>query len=69
MSCAYNDNNTTIGLILGTGTNACYFENKYNIELLSELSDSTNNDNYFYSDAPEVKYIKFIKETGLLNCV
>ncbi|XP_071495850.1 hexokinase-4-like isoform X2 [Diadema antillarum] len=26
MSCAYTDHNTYIGLILGTGTNACYME-------------------------------------------
>ena len=56
MSCAYNDKNTTIGLILGTGTNACYFEKKDKIELLSELSDSSNNDTYLHNDATEVKY-------------
>lgn len=27
MSCAYKDPSTAIGLILGTGTNACYVEN------------------------------------------
>ncbi|CAF3509053.1 unnamed protein product [Rotaria sp. Silwood1] len=27
MSCAYKDPSTAIGLILGTGTNACYIEN------------------------------------------
>jgi hexokinase len=27
MSCAYKDSSTAIGLILGTGTNACYIEN------------------------------------------
>ncbi|XP_041477382.1 hexokinase-2-like isoform X2 [Lytechinus variegatus] len=26
MSCAYSDHNTYVGLILGTGTNACYME-------------------------------------------
>lgn len=26
MACAYKDQNTSIGLILGTGTNACYME-------------------------------------------
>jgi len=26
MACGYKDQNTTIGLILGTGTNACYME-------------------------------------------
>ena len=27
MACAYKDPSTSIGLILGTGTNACYIEN------------------------------------------
>jgi hexokinase len=27
MACAYKDPSTAIGLILGTGTNACYIEN------------------------------------------
>jgi hexokinase len=27
MSTAYYDRKTAVGLILGTGTNACYFEN------------------------------------------
>lgn len=27
MACAYSDPNTRIGLILGTGSNACYVEN------------------------------------------
>lgn len=26
MACAYEDQNTRIGLILGTGSNACYVE-------------------------------------------
>lgn len=52
MSCAYNDKNTVIGLILGTGTNACYFEKKDKIELLPELSDANNN--YLYADSAEV---------------
>ncbi|CAF1050517.1 unnamed protein product [Rotaria sordida] len=38
MSCAYKDPSTTIGLILGTGTNACY------IESLDKVG--TWNDNY-----------------------
>ncbi|XP_072027138.1 hexokinase type 2-like [Amphiura filiformis] len=33
MSCAYNDQNAFIGLILGTGTNACYMEKLQNVEL------------------------------------
>ncbi|XP_071948900.1 hexokinase-2-like [Antedon mediterranea] len=33
MSCAYTNPNCYIGLILGTGTNACYMENLDNVEL------------------------------------
>lgn len=33
MSCAYTDQNAFIGLILGTGTNACYMEKLENVEL------------------------------------
>jgi len=32
MACAYKDPNTAIGLILGTGTNACYMENLQRVE-------------------------------------
>lgn len=32
MSCSYKDRRTAIGLILGTGTNACYIENVQKIE-------------------------------------
>ena len=32
MSCAYLDHNTYIGLILGTGTNACYMEDVSKVE-------------------------------------
>lgn len=34
MSCAWRDNRCRIGLILGTGTNACYLEDVKNIETL-----------------------------------
>lgn len=34
MSCAWRDNRCRIGLILGTGTNACYLEDIKNIETL-----------------------------------
>lgn len=32
MASAYNDQNTRIGLILGTGSNACYVENLDNVK-------------------------------------
>jgi len=35
MSCAWRDNRCRIGLILGTGTNACYLEDVKNIETLN----------------------------------
>jgi len=35
MSCAWRDNRCRIGLILGTGTNACYLEDIKNIETLN----------------------------------
>ena len=34
-SCAWRDNRCRIGLILGTGTNACYLEDIKNIETLN----------------------------------
>merc|ERR1719260_455088 len=36
MSCAWKDNRCRIGLILGTGTNACYLEDIKNIETLKQ---------------------------------
>merc|ERR1719308_712934 len=36
MSCACRDNRCRIGLILGTGTNACYLEDIKNIETLKQ---------------------------------
>lgn len=39
MSCAYRDNKTAIGLILGTGTNACYIENLNRIETIEDFQD------------------------------
>ena len=32
MSCAFKDPSTRIGLILGTGTNACYVERLNEVE-------------------------------------
>lgn len=37
------DSSTTIGLILGTGTNACYMEDKSRIEKLPDWVDKTGN--------------------------
>jgi hexokinase len=37
MSCAYQDNKTAIGLILGTGTNACYIESMDRIETVEDF--------------------------------
>ncbi|XP_078285140.1 hexokinase-2 isoform X2 [Rhinoraja longicauda] len=34
MSCGYEDHNCEIGLIIGTGTNACYMEEMQHIELV-----------------------------------
>lgn len=36
MSCAYLDHNAEIGVILGTGTNACYMEKLPKVELWDE---------------------------------
>ena len=36
MSGAYDDSDVAIGLILGTGTNACYMEKLENIEKWEE---------------------------------
>ena len=35
-SCAWKDNRCRIGLILGTGTNACYLEDVKNIQSLNQ---------------------------------
>ena len=37
MSCAYLDPTTRIGLILGTGTNACYVEKAGNVEMVDNV--------------------------------
>uniref|UniRef100_A0A8D3CMA4 Hexokinase-2 n=1 Tax=Scophthalmus maximus TaxID=52904 RepID=A0A8D3CMA4_SCOMX len=34
MTCGYEDPNCEVGLIVGTGTNACYMEEMHNIELV-----------------------------------
>jgi hexokinase len=52
MSCALNDKNAAIGLILGTGTNACYFEK---IEKIGTLTDIDVNNNYLCNDSTEVR--------------
>ena len=36
MASAYHDQNTRIGLILGTGSNACYVENLDNVKTWDE---------------------------------
>ena len=50
MSCAYSDNKTAIGLILGTGTNACYIENIQRIETidLNAVSVNSKEVNFIY---------------------
>lgn len=52
MSCSYNDQNTAVGLILGTGTNACYFEK---IDKIGTLNDIDANNNFIPTDSSEVK--------------
>lgn len=44
MSMAYKDSNTAIGLILGTGTNACYIEKVRKIDMvdMKAVSEGTN---------------------------
>ena len=37
MSTAYYDRKTAIGLVLGTGTNACYIENIDKIDTLEKF--------------------------------
>jgi hexokinase len=59
MSTAYYDRKTAIGLILGTGTNACYFENIDRIETL---------ENYKAGDQKEVFLSnKYLYSITLLN--
>lgn len=43
MSCAFEDQSTEIGLIAGTGSNACYFEDRVNIRSLgfTDASDGS----------------------------
>ncbi len=40
MSCSYKDPRAAIGLILGTGTNACYIENIQKIDLIDVSVES-----------------------------
>ena len=59
MSTAYYDRKTAIGLILGTGTNACYFENIDRIETL---------ENYNAGNQKEVfLFIKYFFSIAFLN--
>ena len=44
-SCAWKDNRCRIGLILGTGTNACYLEDVKNIDSLNQVTGN----NYLYT--------------------
>jgi len=46
MSCAWKNRNCMIGLIVGTGTNACYMENIENVELWNK-EDSDHHSNQF----------------------
>ena len=41
---AYNDQNTRIGLILGTGSNACYVEKNENIKTLKKTDSGAMNE-------------------------
>lgn len=36
MSCALSNNDCKIGLIVGTGSNACYLEKRENAEMMDE---------------------------------
>jgi len=39
MSCAFTDHSCQIGLIAGTGSNACYMEKQSNITKLEDTAD------------------------------
>ncbi|CAH1155313.1 unnamed protein product [Phaedon cochleariae] len=43
MSCAWKNNDTRIGLIVGTGTNGCYVEKQANVELFDEPDRGSGN--------------------------
>lgn len=58
MSTAYYDRKTAIGLVLGTGTNACYIEN---IKLIETL------DKNYRTDAKEVQFSHIIHQFIGLN--
>ena len=44
MSCAFEDRSTEIGLIAGTGSNACYVENCANIHSIGFDENDKNKD-------------------------
>ena len=44
MSCAFEDSSTEIGLIAGTGSNACYVENCANIHSIGFDENDKNKD-------------------------
>lgn len=48
MSTAYYDRKTAIGLILGTGTNACYFENIDRIETLENYNAGSHKEVFLF---------------------
>ncbi|KAF5273061.1 hypothetical protein FQR65_LT04803 [Abscondita terminalis] len=41
MSCAWKNNNCKIGLIVGTGSNACYVEKQKNCELFDDIDNGS----------------------------
>ena len=59
MSCAFYDQNVLIGLILGTGTNACYMEKKEQLHSDSQMIINTEWGNFGYYGALEDVYTSF----------
>ena len=63
-SCAWKDNRCRVGLILGTGTNACYLEDVKNIETLDQQGFSeqdhmvVNTEWGAFGDNGELDFIK-----------
>ncbi|VDM58706.1 unnamed protein product [Angiostrongylus costaricensis] len=51
MACAFKENNCRIGVIVGTGTNACYMEK---LDLLEKIGDEIKGENV----SDEVKHLK-----------
>lgn len=44
MSCAYQHKECRVGLIVGTGTNACYMEQIHHVDLMKREADEIDND-------------------------